>query len=191
MKNKLAKVISVITAPSLFVIITLIVLAFTKSEIFGNDSKWLALAVLLLGIIPVLAYPISYIAKMGRDKERKLAFITSIIGYLMGMAVVVWLKPPKEIAVIFVAYFMSVVILAFVNRVIKVKASGHACGVGGPLALILYFFRWRALIALLILPIVFWSRMRIHRHTRRELVIGTLVGMLSTIISIILIPKIL
>lgn len=74
--------------------------------------------------------------------------------------------------------------LAFINKIVKVKASGHACGVSGPITLLYHFLGVPALWLFLLLPIVFWARINLKRHSFKDLVTGTLVGILSTVIAL-------
>lgn len=60
MKNKIAKALRVITVPPLLITLLLIILYYLRHDLF--DKNWYLLwLIALLGIIPVLAYPLQSI----------------------------------------------------------------------------------------------------------------------------------
>ena len=140
-KEKGVKLIRILTIPPVMVTVLFLILYYNKRELFSGASE-LAVMIVLLGLFPVLAYPIqSIIPKWrngGRECQRKLAFIMSIIGYTAAFAWFFFYKAGQEILLICSTYFLSVVILAVCN-LLHFKASGHACSVTGPFVLLLYF----------------------------------------------------
>lgn len=105
-----------------------------KGGIFGNAAEEI-IPVILLGIVPTLAYPCQKLfPKMeeeGRDTQRKPAFIFSRVGY---SAVLVWVLLPhvgETLRLICLSYFYSVGILAIYYTCLYIKASGHACSPAG------------------------------------------------------------
>ena len=83
-KAKIAKAIRIISVPPVMVTMLILILVFYKAEIFRSFSESMIL-IILLGIMPVSAYGLQLILpnykKSGREGQRKLAFITSLIGY--------------------------------------------------------------------------------------------------------------
>src|SRR5690554_6737245 len=126
MINKFAKIIRIISLPPFVVSILSIILY--QSHVFSNITDGL-LIILFLGIIPAGAYPLSYIIPNIKAKERsgqrKLAFILSLVGYSLGLIYALVNKLDTNLIFIYLTYFISLVILTFVNKVIKIKASGH------------------------------------------------------------------
>ena len=63
--------------------------------------------------------------------------------------------------------------LALTSRFPKLRASGHACGVSGPLTVLIYLhgLRWLAP-GLAVLAAMFWSSITLGRHTLRQLLLG-------------------
>lgn len=188
MSAKVAKFISIIT-------VVPIAAAFAITWIYFNNSggdftfTWYAMCIIFLTILPISAYPIQKVVpslrKGGRRLQRKLAFILAICGYVLGTICCVIFKPPKDVVSIFLAYLFSGVVLSIFNGLFKIKASGHACGISGPFMLLLYLIGNNALWTIILIPIVFWSRIKLKRHTYKELVLGTVVGVFSTILAIV------
>ena len=134
-KKVLAKGISILTLVPVIAAASVTWIFVSARESFVSTG-WYVYSLLFLTFIPMLAYPLKYlfpsIKSQGRRGERKLAFIMSVIGYVLGTVLCFVLKSPTIVLKIFLAYFFSGVVLSFINKVIKLKASGHACGVSGP-----------------------------------------------------------
>jgi hypothetical protein len=187
MKQKVYKFISVVSVAPLIAFYVLTALYLHDKSIFGG-SLWYILSVIFLTLLPFSAYGLEYlipsIRKQGRKGERKLAFIMCIAGYVLGAAASLIFDAPRGTKMIFMGYLVSGGILAFVNSILKFKASGHACGIAGPYILLLYFFGRKVWYLILLLIPIFWVRKRMGRHTYQELISGMLVGMLGTCLTI-------
>ncbi len=178
-KKKLAKVIRVITVPPLLIIVLLILLYNFRADIFNSPWELLWL-LLLLGVVPVLAYPLQLLLPgwkaKGREGQRKLAFIMSIAGYTAAMAVGYGMHVSNDLQLICNTYFISVVLLAILNKLLHVRASGHACSMTGPLVFLIYYIGWIYLpISLIVAAAVIWSSLYLKRHTVKDLILGILV----------------
>lgn len=185
---KIAKAISILTVVPFVAFALLTILFIQYNFVFNYSIGWYIFSLVFLLLIPISAYGLKHIIpkykNKGREGERKLAFIVALIGYIIGVILCILLKAPSSLLVIFLSYLLSAIVLTFVNKVIKFKASGHACGVSGPMTLFIYFVGIKAWCTIILLPIVFWSRIKMGRHTLKELIAGTFVGILSTLIVI-------
>lgn len=187
MEKKAAKIISYITIAPVLAFGMFTLLYFTRRSDFQGLAYYI-LSVIYFTVLPISAYPIQkFLPKFkdkGRDGQRKLAFIMVVIGYTLGIISALLLKAPKNYLTIYIAYFLSGVILTLINKLLKIKASGHACGVMGPVLICIYFIGKYSWFFLLIIPIVFWSRLKMGRHTLRELLLGTSVSLFCGLLSI-------
>lgn len=187
MIKKFGKIISIITVVPLFALYVNLLLWFLTPDVYGGNVYWLLICLMCIFAVPLLAYPVSYlvprIRKKGRDGQRKLAFIFALVGYTVGLIFCIAAKPPVGAAFILLTYFISGLVLAFFNKVLHIKASGHACGVAAPDLMLIIFLGWPALPSLLVLPLVFWARISIKRHKLSELFTGTAVGVISLAIA--------
>jgi len=190
LKEKFAKVISILTVVPIMALFTASWIYLYDSTVFNNEVKWYIASLVFLTFIPISAYGLKRILpnykNTKRDGERKLAFIMAVFGYITGLITALVFNASQGVLIIFITYFISGILLTFFNKFIKIKASGHACGVAGPIVLILYFIGIRAWFVVLLLPIVYWARVAQKRHSYKELIIGTLVGVLSGIVAIII-----
>lgn len=188
-KEKFSKIIRIITIPPVLVSALFIILYFKSPEII-TSLRDLLLSILFLGIIPILAYPaVSLIPNVKdiRGTQRKLAFILNIFGYIAAFAYGFIIKANVDLKIIYSTYLVSVILLAFINLVLKTKASGHATSMAGPLYLLIYFkLYFFAAIFIVSYILVFLSSILLKRHTVKEFVIGTFVPLIAFIISLLI-----
>ncbi|MFA7010730.1 MAG: hypothetical protein WC240_05875, partial [Bacilli bacterium] len=119
MLKKIAKIIRVITIPPVLVIVLLSSLYITQEDFYANTGEFL-LSVLFLMVIPILAYPISYlipsIRAKGRSEQRKLAFICAIVGYFFAFTYSIVVPVSPELRFLFITYFLSILMLTLFNN---------------------------------------------------------------------------
>lgn len=177
--NTLSLLIRKITIPPVFATLLLVLVYSFYPTHFGNIWQ-LFLGVIFLAVLPVLAYPMQkYIPKFkdkGRDGQRTLAMIFSFVGYLLGTIVAFACSTPDELKVVYLEYLLCGIAILIFNKVFKLKASGHTCGIVGPVLLLAYFKQYIAALAgaVLIIP-VFISSVKTKRHTPKQLVGGSLI----------------
>lgn len=190
-KEHIAKIIRVLSVPPIMVSMFILILAFNKSDIFRNPTE-IIIMIVLLGFVPALAYVLSSIIPevktKGREGQRKLAFITNLLGYSMALLWAIMTNVRKELLLICLMYFLSVVLLSICNKGFHFRASGHASSFTGPLILMIYFFGWKVIIpSLIIAALIVWSSIYLKRHTIKELAGGILVNIIAFILSVIII----
>ena len=191
MKNNFAKIIRIISVPPIMVTFLLVILNTARPDIFRNNVEVL-ISIILLGIVPVLAYPFQFLSSSLEDKgrimQRKLAFIFSLIGYATALLWAILVHTSKELLMICSTYFISVVILTFFNKVLKKRASGHACSITGPLVFLIYLVDWKLIFPCIIIAmLIFWSSLYLQRHTKTDLFYGVLSSLLAFALSFIII----
>lgn len=181
MLKKVAKLIRAISIPPIVVSILVVILLITNTITNNLDGL---LIFIFLGFIPLLAYPLAYlikpIRKMGREGQRNMAFILSIIGYTAGFIYGLVANIEHSLQVMYLTYFISVLVLVFINKVLKIRASGHMTSITGPLVSLVYFIGFGALIpCLFFYALVFWSSLYLKRHTKQQMILGTLIVLAS------------
>ena len=187
--DKIAKIIRVITLPPILFTSMSLILYFVNTDVFNSYIE-LIVAILLLGICPILAYPIQLcipaLKKGGRKSQRTLAFIFSLIGYTAGLFYGIFGNVLPKLKFVFILYFVAAVILAFVNKVIKIKASGHACSSVAPCLILTYLCKWYCIFpCLAVIALSVWASIRTKRHTIFELLLGAIVSVIAFVIALL------
>lgn len=188
-KNKLAKIIRGVAIPPTFVVILTVSLYFLNNTAFRHIGDLLAVVV-ALAVVPALAYPLAAVIpsfkEKGRAGSRSLAFITSAVGYIGGTVYAFVSGATGELKFIFCGYLIALCALLVFNKVFKFKASGHACGILGPLLYAVYFFGLAWLLPCIAVGVaVVWASVYRKSHTPKELLLGGLCAAFGFCIGLI------
>jgi hypothetical protein len=174
--NKLAYIIRIITVAPIMALVMLLVLFICAPLVFGGTVHFI-LTVLFLTVFPLLAYPLQPLIKKYRDKgregQRTLAMIFAVAGYILGFLFAVFLNAPKGVLTVYFSYMLSGLLVAVANKLVRYKASGHACGVAGPFILLVYFGQAVGYLGIPVLGLVFLASLYMKRHTLGQLLVGT------------------
>ena len=170
--------------------VLILILAFSKDGIFRSALE-IVITIVLLGFVPILAYGLQKILpgfkEQGREGQRKLAFITNLVGYSAAFLWALIADVENALLLICLTYFFSVVFLTICNNGLHYRASGHASSFTGPLVLLIYFFGWKVIIpCLVIAALIIWSSIYLKRHTVKEIVGGIVVCLLSFTLSLVI-----
>lgn len=185
--KKICYTLRVLTVAPIIALIAFSILHFVSPEITGSTLNYI-LAIVFITVFPLLAYPlqpiIPHFKNKGRDGQRMLAIIMSVLGYIGGLICAFALRMPKSMQILLLTYFLSGILIFLFSKVIKLKASGHACGVAGPIAFLTYVYGPIALLGLPLLVMVFLPSLKMGRHKLSELIVGSIIPVVSMFISI-------
>ncbi|MDR1357983.1 MAG: hypothetical protein LBJ48_01305 [Coriobacteriales bacterium] len=187
--DRLAFVVRVITVPPVLVSALLILLYLFKAGVFASLAE-LALSLVFLVLIPLAAYPVSAVVpglkKKGREGQRNLALALSLVGYAGAVVYGMVTQVSNSLFLIYVTYFLSVLILLLFNKVLGIRASGHACGIMGPLVFLVYFIGPYGIIACVaVAALVIWSSLYLKRHSPGELIWGAASALIAFVLSLL------
>jgi len=137
--------------------------------------------VVCIGLIPLSAW-FHMVHHPGDYKgERKVAFVLSIVGYLIGTIImVVFFREARLFLALMLSYMFTVVGLVIIN-LLHYKASGHAAGVSGPATAITIRYGWPGAISYLLLVLVAIAKINIKEHTLGQLCTGAGITIASTV----------
>lgn len=185
-KEKLAKTIRILTLAPLMALETLILLHLSRPRLFRGTWD-LAFPILFLTILPLLAYPLQYgippLRKKGREMQRKLAILLAVVGYFGGAIWAFASGAAAWLQVLMLTYLISGALIALFNRLLHIRASGHACGVSGPVLYLLGLLGGRALWGLLLMPLLWWASRVLKRHTGGQLLWGSALSAAALVLA--------
>jgi len=184
--KKFAKIIRGITVPPVIVAALFTLLYFCRDGVIPTLPDYL-FSLFFLAVVPVLAYPLQEMVPAlrpgGQRMKRKLAFILSIMGYVAAFVVSLLRGAVPNLIYIDAVYLCSVVVLTLLNVCTPWHASGHACSIVGPIALLACFMGWWAILCgAAVIALSFWSSVYLGRHTVREYLLGALSPLLSALL---------
>lgn len=180
-KNTLSAIFRKIARPPVFAVAFLCVLYASDPAIFG--AAWqLAFGIFALGVLPILGYPlqkyIPHFKDKGREGQRSLAMLFCFGGYLLGTVFALVTSAPAELLMVYLCYLSCGIGMLVFNKLLHLKASGHACGIMGPVfAMLLYFdLLIPALIGGVLALGVFASSVATKEHTGKQLLGGSMIA---------------
>lgn len=186
--KKLSKIIRILTIAPIIAAVMLTIIYLTRPEQIGGAINFI-MSLLFLTVLPAISYPLQpimpYFKHQGREGQRNLAIIAANIGYIAGIIYAFAAQTPQELLIIFLTYFLSGLLIVLFNKALKIRASGHACGIAGPIAILIYFVSPWALLGIVVLAAAWWASLAMKRHASKELVIGSLLSIASLFISVL------
>lgn len=185
---KLAHAVRIISVPPVMVGILIILLFLLRDNVFATPAE-MVVSMLGLTVLPMLAYPVSVLvpsirekdkASGGREGQRSLAMYFSTVGYVGVFVYGLIASVGTGLMHIYAGYLFSVVIILVSNKVFKVRVSGHACSVSGPLVYSGYFLGvWGIIVGAACWCVILWASLVMKRHTFKEFLLGTLTCLVS------------
>ena len=180
---KIAHAVRIISIPPVMVGILLVLIFTLRDDVITTAAEMVA-SLLGLTVLPILAYPVSFIVpsirKKGREGQRSLAMYFSTVGYVAVFVYGLIAGVGTGLMHIYAGYLFSVVIILVSNKVFKVRVSGHACSVSGPLVYSGFFLGvWGIVVGTVCWGVILWASLAMKRHTFKEFVMGTLTCLLS------------
>ena len=170
-----------IARPPIFAVAFLLILYFTDPAFFG--ALWqLGVGIFALGVLPILGYPlqkfIPHFRDKGREGQRSLAMLFCFGGYLLGTVWALVTSAPTPLLMVYLCYLSCGVGMLAFNKLFHLKASGHACGIMGPVfAMLLYFdLLIPALVGGVLALAVFASSVVTKEHTGKQLLGGSMIA---------------
>lgn len=189
-RKVVAKITRVITIPPIMAAILCTLLFCVVPDAFSNGRHYFS-AIVFLVLLPLSAYPLSMIIpslrRGGRSSQRTLSIVFSVAGYMLGAAFAFIAGGTDIEKTLFLTYLLSGVFTALCSFVFKFRASGHACGVSGPVAMLVHYLGAPYMLGFLLLIAVFVSSLRLKRHTLAQLIGGSAIPILSMYAALLIV----
>lgn len=187
LKQKIARIFSVVGHP--LVLGTFYVIVMAMDNLPSDTAILLSILVLGLVTLPIVAHNLRKLRKgtysnfdVSDQRKRKGFYHFAIFLFLILLSVLYSLDFPKLVFYNTSIFFVMLLVMALINY--KVKASLHAsvaffAGIGC----------WSissniSMLGLVLAMAITWSRLELKRHTRTELILGALTGLIFGMISL-------
>lgn len=181
------KIIREITIAPIMAFVMLSVLYWYNPSLLGG-LKFYLLPVFFLTILPISAYPLQrFIPKYkneGREGQRNLAIVMAVLGYILSIISMLIFGATKAMQIIYITYFISGILVLIANKLLKVRASGHAAGATAPIAILIYFTGVKGIYGGFVLALVYWASIKMKRHTFFELIFGSIIAVAALAIAV-------
>ncbi|MFB3057531.1 MAG: PAP2 family protein [Ignavibacteriaceae bacterium] len=190
-KDKLARIISTVFVPPSFLIFIFTLLAFHLET--ESTQRYITIFVaLIFGFIsPIVLF--LYYRKKGKiidldasiKEERTFPMSISVIFFIVGLVVLIAFNVNIVSIAFWFCYISNTLITIIINK--NWKISAHTMGAAGPLAALTFLFGTIALVFLVVVVLVGWSRIQLKCHSIGEVIAGGIFAFISTYIQIYLI----
>jgi len=186
----LADRISLVFSAPLFAIylLTLILLINDSSRSFISSIFCFILGLIFLGILPTA--PIIIAARSGEtdifvfEREKRFKFfIIAIASYITG-ALLFLIMNDYELFLFLLCY--ATVTSAIALSTLITKSSVHTAGIAGPVTYMVMMYGIEFLVLYILLIPVSWARWVSKAHTYKQLLLGIIISILVTALTIYL-----
>ncbi len=151
----------------------------------ANARSGFLWALLFISLIPLCSL-FFYIPVHNEDtqktahRQRVASFAFMLVSYPIGWWVLEQTRAPRIFIAVAATYTFVTLGLVIFNLLLHYKASGHAAGVSGPVATMIYIYGIIATPLLMLLPLITWARLAARGHNFWQTVVGaTLSGVIS------------
>jgi hypothetical protein len=114
-------------------------------------------------------------------RQRVASFVIMLVSYPIGWLVLALISAPRIFTAVAATYTFVTLGLIIFNLLLRFKASGHAAGVSGPVAVMIYIYGIFAVPLLVLLPLVTWARLAAEGHNLWQTVVGAIMSGLISI----------
>lgn len=125
--DRFYKTVRIATIPSITALMLLIILLIYDIV----TAIEMITAFVFLSILLIMSYPLQrFIPPFkydGRNGQRNLAILFSVIRYVLGVTVSLITNAHRDALFIYIVYLMSGILILVINKIFHFKASGHSC----------------------------------------------------------------
>ncbi len=185
----LARFISFIFNPYLLIlpIPYFLVMRQTGDSLYAG--KW---AVFTLCFLMAVGLSVFILVKKGyfsdldisKREQRPLFFFLLIFFAIIYFLSLFYFQGPIVLFTALSGIFLSIVVFSFINT--RIKASIHVASITGLIFSFSFLYSGIFLLLLFLIPLIGWSRLKIHRHTKSEVYVGAFLGILIPLVMVII-----
>jgi membrane-associated phospholipid phosphatase len=189
-RTHLARAVTELLAPANLAVAQLLLVSWHSSPGLAGLG-WGLLTATFCGLIPYGIVIAGVRSRRWTDRhvrvrqQRPVPFLAAIASFLAGLALLVALGAPQPVVALVVAMLTCLASTMFVT--LWWKLSLHAAAAGGTVAILVLTFGPLLLLALPVVALVAWSRIRLGDHTPAQVLAGAaLGGLVATTVFILL-----
>lgn len=139
----------------------------------------------IVGIAVFVLFKRGYFTDLdiSKKEQRPLFFLlvsVFAICYFLGLF---YLQGPLVLFISLSGLFFSLLVFSFL--VTKVKASIHVATITAMIFSLSVLYGGQFFLLLFLIPLIGWSRIKIHRHTRTEVLVGGLLGIVIPVVMFV------
>lgn len=188
--TSLARAVTEILAPANLAVAQLLLVSWYKAPGLAGLG-WGVLTATFCGLIPYGIVIAGVRRRRWTDRhvrvrqQRLVPLLAAIASFLAGLALLVTLGAPRQLIALVVAMLTCLAVTMLVT--LWWKLSLHTAAASGTVAILVLTFGPPLLLALPVVALVAWSRIRLGDHTPAQTLVGAVLGgLVATTIFILL-----
>jgi membrane-associated phospholipid phosphatase len=187
----IAEIISFVLSPLTLLAPVPFFLVYEQTNSLSSSMLWSIISIIFIFIfflIILIGIRIGVFSdfNISRREQRPLLFAMAMVLTLIYLATLFLLRAPQDLLIGTTAVILGLVVIGAVN--IFTKVSGHLTVLSAFVTFVIIAEGWRALILLILIPMLIWARIKTKNHTLIQTILGTILGS-ATIITIYVIFK--
>ena len=180
MIKRIANLTSIIFSPFLVGLALILLVSFESTASILDAIKW-SLILIALSILPIYLVVV-YLVRSNRldgilisiRQQRSKIYALAAILAGIGCIILFYLKAPLIMLALFVTGFFGTAIFMGIN--LWWKISLHTAFIAASVTLLVILYGFMAAIAIVLIPLVAWSRLELESHSPAQLVAGALLA---------------
>ena len=180
-RDNTARIISTIFSPPLIALATLIIAAYAVEE--DSVLYWTIVSIVLFVAVPSL-YVYSLVRRgqvsdfhMKIREQRTWPLLIILLISCAVFSVLYFASAPWLLIVVSLVAIIQLMLIVLIT--LRWKISGHCSAASGLAVLLVALFGQTLLPAILMVPVIAWSRIRLDRHTLSQSIAGVLLGVVT------------
>lgn len=175
----IAEIISLVLNPLLVLVPLPFFLLYEKTGDVMFSFIWTVVSVLFIFayfLAVLIGIKIGVVSDLDISKreQRPLLFLIGMLLSLIYIAVLYLFHAPVILAIGTISLILGIIVLGVINMFTKV--SWHLAVLSALLTFLIIAEGWRALIGLLLLPLLAWARIKTKNHTLFQVILGAGLG---------------
>jgi hypothetical protein len=193
MSKKIAEIISLILDPLVVLMPVPFFLVFEKTNNSVRSFAWTVISIFFivlyfLLILVGIKFGIFSDFDLSRREQRPVAFLVGIFLTISYLIILFLFHAPGILQIGTFALILGVVVIGVVNMFTKV--SWHLAVLSAFLTSIVLIEGWEFLGGFILLPLLAWARIKTKNHTLLQTVLGSVIGILTTVIIYVIVKDI-
>lgn len=193
MSKKIAELISLVLNPLVILIPVPFFLVFEKTGNLFFSLQWAGISIFFiflffLFILLGIRFGIFSDLDVSKREQRPIMFLTGMLLTISYLIFLLLFHAPGILLVGTFALILGLIVLGIVNMFTKV--SGHLAVLSAFLTFMVLVEGWEFLLGFVLLPLLVWARIKTKNHTLLQTVLGSIVGVLTTIVFYVIVKYI-
>lgn len=185
MSKLFAKIISTAINPLAILAVLPFILVFKATNSFEAAYFWTIFSLIFLLIFSafvLIGIEKKYFSDLdvSKRKQRPLLYTFAITMSAFYITFLYFLKAPQVLFIALFGLVFGLISMEFINKV--TKASIHVATISAFTTALVLGFGPIYILSFVFVPLVAWSRIKTHNHTKRQTLIGGVMGILITLI---------